>query len=106
MAEQRTLVMKFGGTSVGSAEALLKATQIIRDARADWPRLIIVTSAMSGVTNLLLECAALAAEGKLDSLASAESKLREKHFAAADKLQQRESLRLFVRARNHQEFAP
>jgi aspartokinase/homoserine dehydrogenase 1 len=86
MAEQRTLVMKFGGTSVGSADALMKATQIIRDAKADWPRLIIVTSAMSGVTNLLLECAALAAEGRLDSLTSAESRLREKHFAAVDAL--------------------
>src|SRR5690348_8814284 len=86
MAEQRTLVMKFGGTSVGSADALVKATQIIRDAKKDWPRLVVVTSAMAGVTNLLLDSAALAAKGKLDSLPSAESALREKHFAAADAL--------------------
>lgn len=86
MAEQRTLVMKFGGTSVGSADALIKVTNIIRDAKKDWPRLVVVTSAMSGVTNLLLECAALAATGKMDSLSKAESTLREKHFAAVDAL--------------------
>jgi aspartokinase/homoserine dehydrogenase 1 len=93
MAEQQTLVMKFGGTSVGSADALVKATQIIRDAKKDWPRLVVVTSAMSGVTNLLLDSAALAAKGKLDSLPSAESALREKHFAAADRLIEDEKLR-------------
>jgi aspartate kinase len=89
--QKQTLVMKFGGTSVGSADALVNATQIIRDAQKDWPRLVVVTSAMSGVTNLLLECAALASDGKIGAshdspLLKAESTLREKHFAAADAL--------------------
>ena len=35
---RQTLVMKFGGTSVGSADALVKATQIVKDARAEYPR--------------------------------------------------------------------
>ena len=83
---KRTLVMKFGGTSVGTADALLSATQIIRDAKKDWERIVVVTSAMSGVTNLLLDSAALAAQGKVDSLPAAEAMLREKHFAAADAL--------------------
>jgi aspartate kinase len=83
---KQTLVMKFGGTSVGSAEALLKATQIIRDAKKDWKRIVVVTSAMSGVTNLLLDSAALATQGKIDSLPEAESTLREKHFVAVDAL--------------------
>jgi aspartate kinase len=86
MSEQKTLVMKFGGTSVGSAEALVGATQIIRDAKQDWARVVVVTSAMSGVTDLLLKSAALAAQGQVDSLPAAESTLREKHFAAADAL--------------------
>ena len=85
MAKQ-TLVMKFGGTSVGSVDALSKAAQIIREARAEYPRVVVVTSAMAGVTDLLLDCATLAAQGKADSLPSAESTLREKHFAAADAL--------------------
>ncbi|MCK7467080.1 MAG: hypothetical protein MZU91_02240 [Desulfosudis oleivorans] len=38
-------------------DALISATQIIRDAKKDWDRVIVVTSAMSGVTNLLLDSA-------------------------------------------------
>src|SRR5690349_6078780 len=90
--QQQTLVMKFGGTSVGSAEALVSARQIIQDAKQDWARVVVVTSAMSGVTDLLLKSASLAASGKVDSLPDAESKLREKHFAALDALIQNQQL--------------
>jgi bifunctional aspartokinase / homoserine dehydrogenase 1 len=90
---KQTLVMKFGGTSVGSVDALVKATQIVKDARAEYPRVVVITSAMSGVTNLLLDSAALASQGRVDSLPSAESTLREKHFAAADALIKDKKLR-------------
>lgn len=90
---KQTLVMKFGGTSVGSADALVKAVQIIRDARASHTRVVVITSAMSGVTDLLLDSAALAAQGNVDSLAGTESTLKEKHFAVADALIKDENLR-------------
>src|SRR5258706_9542680 len=89
---KQTLVMKFGGTSVGSADALVSATQIIRDAKQDWARVVVVTSAMSGVTDLLLDSATLALRGNAGTtnwsslLADAESTLREKHFSTADAL--------------------
>jgi len=83
---KQTLVMKFGGTSVGSVDALVNATQIIRDAKKDWARVVVLTSAMSGVTDLLLDSATLASQGKVDSLPAAESTLRAKHFAVADAL--------------------
>ncbi len=57
--------MKFGGTSVGSVGALINVIQIIKDARKDWGRVVVVTSAMSGVTNLLLDCATLGATGSV-----------------------------------------
>jgi aspartate kinase len=85
--------MKFGGTSVGSAGALVGARQIIQDAKRDWARVVVVTSAMSGVTDLLLKSAALAVQGNVDSLPETEATLREKHFAAADALVQDEKLR-------------
>jgi len=94
----QTLVMKFGGTSVGSANALISATQIIRDAKKDWDRVVVVTSAMSGVTNLLLDSAASASQGKVDSLPAAEFTLRAKHFAAADALIKDEKLRESAKA--------
>ena len=93
MPEKQTLVMKFGGTSVGSKDALMKAAQIVKDARAEYPRVVVITSAMSGVTNLLLDSAALAAQGKVDSLAGTESALKERHFTIADALIKDETLR-------------
>ncbi len=88
----KTLVMKFGGTSVGSADALMKATQIIKDARDQYPRVVVIASAMAGVTNLLLDSASLAAQGKVDLLSDAESTLRQRHFDAADALIKDEKL--------------
>ena len=93
MPEKQTLVMKFGGTSVGSADALMKAAQIVKVARAEYARVVVITSAMSGVTNLLLDSAALAAQGKVDSLAGTESALKERHFTIADALIKDETLR-------------
>jgi aspartate kinase len=95
---KQTLVMKFGGTSVGSADALVSTRQIIRDAKQDWARVVVVTSAMSGVTDLLLKSASLAAQGKIDSLSGAESQLREKHFSAVDALITEEKQREEVKA--------
>src|SRR5215207_8767219 len=95
---KQTLVMKFGGTSVGSVDALMSATQIIQDAQKNWNRVVVVTSAMSGVTNLLLDSATFAAQGKVDTLSSAESTLREKHSAAADALIKDEELRAQTKA--------
>jgi aspartokinase/homoserine dehydrogenase 1 len=89
----KTLVMKFGGTSVGSTKAMANVLQIIREARAEWPRMIVVTSAMSGVTNLLLDSASQAAQGNTDSLSGAENSLREKHFSAVDELIEDAALR-------------
>ncbi len=79
---QKTLVMKFGGTSVGSADALMKVVAIIRDAQKSWPRLLVITSAMAGITNLLLEQAALAAQGDVSGLADAEELINQKHAQA------------------------
>jgi aspartokinase/homoserine dehydrogenase 1 len=48
------LVMKFGGTSMGSAERMRVAAQIIAEQAMRYP-LVVVVSAMSKVTDLLLE---------------------------------------------------
>ena len=85
-SSQATLVMKFGGTSVGSADAMRKAAQIVLEARPNWPRLVVVTSALAGVTNLLLDSAAAAAQGSLQRLPEIEETLRDKHFSIADAL--------------------
>ncbi|HMF78114.1 MAG TPA: aspartate kinase [Bryobacteraceae bacterium] len=48
------LVMKFGGTSMGSAERMRVAAQLIAEQAANRP-VVVVVSAMSKVTDLLLE---------------------------------------------------
>ena len=48
------LVMKFGGTSMGSAERIRSAAQICAEQRRERP-VVVVVSAMSKVTDLLLE---------------------------------------------------
>jgi len=57
--------MKFGGTSVGDASCIARVAQIVKAAAAEGP-LIAVVSAMSGVTNRLIDAANLSAlaEGK------------------------------------------
>ena len=60
------IVMKFGGTSVGSAERIVQAARLaIRSAEAGHD-VVVVTSAMSKVTNLLVDAAKQAAAGKWD----------------------------------------
>ena len=78
--------MKFGGTSVGTAPAMGGAAGIVKQAKAEWPRLIVVTSALSGVTNLLLESSARAVKGDLSSITQAEDRLRQMHYEIADAL--------------------
>jgi bifunctional aspartokinase / homoserine dehydrogenase 1 len=96
---KQTLVMKFGGTSVGSIEALIKATQIVKDAQDEYPRVVVIASAMAGVTDLLLKSATLATQRDertiswSSHLADAESTLRQNHFSAADVLIKDEKLR-------------
>jgi aspartokinase len=57
------LTLKFGGTSVGSAEAMRQAAAIVVDLRRQGHQVVVVTSAMSGVTDLLLGSAAAAVSG-------------------------------------------
>ncbi|NLX08075.1 MAG: aspartate kinase [Chloroflexi bacterium] len=58
-----TLTMKFGGTSVGSADAMQQVAEIVRRAYDDGHRVLVVSSAMGGVTNMLIEGARTAAAG-------------------------------------------
>ncbi len=82
----KTLVMKFGGTSVGSAEAMAQAVQIVKDAHAEWERVVVVTSAISGATNALLDSAARAVNGDLQAVLANEQWLISNHEKLADAL--------------------
>jgi aspartate kinase len=81
-----TLTMKFGGTSVGSAEALTQAAGIVLEQVRQWDRLVVVVSAMSGVTDALTRGALTAASGDDQTYRTIVSDLRARHYRAVDAL--------------------
>jgi aspartate kinase len=78
-----TLVMKFGGTSVGSAEAMAKAVTIVAQEHSRWANLLVVVSALSGVTNLLLESAQQAMQGNSAGCSQVRDNLCQMHAEIA-----------------------
>ena len=81
----KTLVMKFGGTSTSNVEALNRAADIVVAQHSEWDRMVVVVSAMEGVTDMLIECA----EGSL-------SKDKGRYQVIIDQL--RNNLNVVVRA--------
>lgn len=72
------LVMKFGGTSVGSAEMMKRVTGIVKSMLDKKP--VVVVSAMSGVTNTLVKVTeSLGNESAVNSLLT---EIEKKHDAA------------------------
>src|SRR3954470_15966944 len=78
------IVMKFGGTSVGSAERISQAARLAVDAAGKGHRVVVVTSAMSKVTDVLIEAAQAASRGKWDP--AIRQQLFQRHREAADAL--------------------
>ena len=77
--------MKFGATSVGDVECIRRAADIVVRAARE-TSVVVVVSAMSGVTNRLIAAAQHAAEGKASVADDLSATLREQHVAAANVL--------------------
>lgn len=77
------IVLKFGGTSVGSLERVREAAAIAAAQPA--PRAVVV-SAASGVTNLLLEAGKQAASGDRAGMAASVAAIVDKHQSILDGL--------------------
>ncbi len=79
------VVLKFGGTSVGDASCIKRVVEIIRAAsRAS--NIAVVVSAMSGVTNKLLEAATHSENGDHKQVSAILEELRKQHDAVASAL--------------------
>jgi bifunctional aspartokinase / homoserine dehydrogenase 1 len=77
----RLQVMKFGGTSVGNAECIARAAKIIANG-AKQGHCVAVVSAMSGVTNRLIDAAKTAQTGNGAGATAAMEMLRSQHEIA------------------------
>ena len=73
------LAMKFGGTSVGSSEAISQLCQIVTTQQQEWDNIVVVVSAMSKVTDMLLSGAHAAARGDRASAKATAEALRSRH---------------------------
>ncbi len=77
-------VLKFGGTSVGTSENILKIIDILKsDTQSETQ--IVVVSAFSRITNLLIEAAKLASN-KNDSYATVLENIKSIHLTILDEL--------------------
>lgn len=79
------LVMKFGGTSVGSPAAIAHAADLVVEQARDC-HVAVVVSAMSQVTNMLLGALDAGSGGDQDALADTLEQLRAKHQTACSEL--------------------
>lgn len=80
------ITMKFGGTSVGSPEAITQAVNIIEKELAKGHPVAVIVSAMSGVTNLLIQSVEKAIEGDKWGYLSISQEIRDKHEEAINQL--------------------
>lgn len=80
-------VFKFGGTSVADANCIQKVVQIIKTARHE-SQLLVVVSAMAGVTNQLIEAASYAKAGNSSAAVTILDALRTRHYAVLTELLQ------------------
>jgi aspartate kinase len=78
------IVLKFGGTSVGDAEAIERTAAIVKGRLARQPA--VVVSALGGATNSLLAIGEQSAKGHLIGALRGVETLRDRHFQQCEKL--------------------
>jgi aspartokinase/homoserine dehydrogenase 1 len=91
-------VMKFGGTSVGDASCIARTARIVAQASRE-ASLVVVVSALSGVTDRLVAAATRAEIGDREEGAKLEAELRHQHELALRSLIQAEERRTPLKAR-------
>src|ERR1035441_8380356 len=72
------LVMKFGGTSMGSAERMKVAARLVAEEQKKRP-VVVVVSAMSKITDLLLDTMRQAEAGNRAAVDASLAALRQRH---------------------------
>lgn len=74
-------LMKFGGTSIGSADRIRGAAEIVKAGARELP-VVVVVSAMAGVTNALIEAAQRSTSGDARASEELAKNLLERHTNA------------------------
>jgi aspartate kinase len=82
----RTLIMKFGGTSIDDQQSLGNAVQQVIAQRPRWDRLVVVVAAMEGVTDTLLEAIQCAVQTDQRGYRRIVAGMRTRHLAQVDRM--------------------
>ncbi len=82
--DKSLIVMKFGGTSVGSAERMENVASLIKE-HSRQAGVVVVVSAMGGVTDMLIRAATEASRGNREAWRDVRQELARRHREAADK---------------------
>lgn len=80
------LVMKYGGTNMGDAGAIRHSASLAARSIKEGIKVVVVVSAMAGVTNQLLKLADAAQSGDIASANDEIAAMRTRHFTAAQEL--------------------
>ena len=81
----KKIVMKFGGTSVGTGENIRHVANLVKRYAEDDCRVVVVVSALGGVTDKLLEVAQKSMKGDEKKIQASTKELAEKHLIAVSK---------------------
>ncbi len=84
------IVMKFGGTLMGSTEAIKHSASLVAASVKNGSRVVVVPSAMSGVTDQLLKIASSAEQGEIDFANDEIAMIQKRHLETAAALMARE----------------
>lgn len=78
------LVMKFGGTSVGSNQALRQVLSIVQREVARVGEVVVVSSAMGGLTDFLVQLVTSATAGDREAIQEHLQAIRQRHHEVMD----------------------
>ena len=80
------IVLKFGGTSMGNTESILKCVDVVNETLKKGKKPFVVVSALSGITNKLIELVNFAKAGKRTELNRKLKFLQNKHYEVLNEL--------------------
>jgi bifunctional aspartokinase / homoserine dehydrogenase 1 len=83
--KRNLVVMKFGGTSVGDAGCIARTAKIAAEG-AEENSVVVVVSAMSGVTNCLIDIGKRSEKGEKEEARALVESLRQLHLKTIDQL--------------------
>ena len=76
----KKIVMKFGGSSIANSEKILHVAKLIADNKSNDCGIVVVVSALEGITNQLIQAAEQAKKGNREFIIKFKQEILERHL--------------------------